>query len=340
MKKILIIAVSLVLIAITAMGVGSWQAMQKVHTLPTYSIKIIRDALENRNAETFYRLVDADKILAIAAEEIVTAKINDDVDAMVYSTLELSESYENLKRDFISSSKIALDNYFATGQIKISDDSTEMQKWLIKSGLSSCYIKNYSEPTVIDGVAHVKVYFHNDEMNFSFEVEISMERISENEWRIFAAKGFDGYYLGVKRGLQMKLDSLNAPIQSKIAETFDVKKFSTEITDGDEYGFSKNLKISLDADYFSDKPIEKIVGRVVIDGHDGNISNTPFSIEMTDEKNGLQTFEINKILNPFVKKDSDVMKHGLKKRELHIEITEIDYLDGTVLKEYDKLPEW
>ena len=96
MKKILIIAVPLVLIAITAMGVGSWQAMQKVHTLPTYSIKIIRDAVENRNAETFYRLVDADKILAIAAEEIVTAKINDGVDAMVYSTLELSESYENL----------------------------------------------------------------------------------------------------------------------------------------------------------------------------------------------------------------------------------------------------
>lgn len=339
MKKILIIAVPLILIAVTAMGVGSWQAMQKIHTLPAYSIKVIRESLENRNAEIFYKLVDIDKILALAADEIVTAKINDGVDAMTYSTLELAENYETLKQDFITASKIALDNYFATGQIKISDDATEMQKWLIKSGLSSCYIKNFSEPAVIDGAAHFKVYFHNDEMNFSFEVEITMDRISETEWRVIDAKGFDGYYLGVKRGLQMKLASLNAPIQSKIAETFDVKKFSTDITEGDEYGFSKNLKISLDADYFTDKPIEKIIGRVVIDGRDGNFSSTPFEIEMADTENGLQTFEINRVLNPFIKKDSDVMKHGLKKRELHIEITEIDYLDGTVLKEYDKLPE-
>lgn len=340
MKKILIIAVPIILIALTATCVGSWQAMQKVHTLPGHSIKIIRDALENRNAETFYRLVDADKILAIAAEEIVTAKINGEVDAMTYSTRELENNYENLKQDFISASKMALENYFSTGQIEIAADDSEIKNWLIKSGLSSCYIKNYSDPTVIDGLAHVKVYFHNSEMNFSFEVETMLERISESEWRIIDAKGFDGYYLGVKRGLQMKLASLNAPIQNKIAETFDVKKFSTEITEGDEYGFSKNLKISLDADYFSDKPIEKIVGRVIIDGRDGNVSTTPFEIEMIDAESGLQTFEINKILNPFVKKDSDVMKRGLKKRELHIEITEIDYLDGTILKEYDKLPQW
>lgn len=339
MKKILIIVVPIILIAITAMSVGSWQTMQKLHTLPAYSIKIIRDSVANRNAENFYRLVNTDKILRIAAEEIVTAKINDEVDALAYSTLELSENYETLNQDFISASKIALENYFSTGKLNLSDD-TEMQKWLKKSGIESCYIKSYSEPTVIDGVAHVKVYFHNDEMNFTFEVEISMERIKESEWQVIDAKGFDGYYLGVKRGLQMKLASLNAPIQSKIAETFDVKKFSTEMTEGDEYGFSKMLKISLDADYFSDKPVEKIIGRVVIDGRDGNISTTPFEIEMTDEKSGLQTFEINKILNPFVKKDSDVMKRGLKKRELHIEITEIDYADGTILKEYDKLPDW
>ena len=329
MKKILIIAVPLVLIALTAMGVGSWQAMQKINTLPAHSIKVIRESLENRNAEIFYRLVDTDKILALAADEIVTAKINDGVDAMTYSTLELAENYETQKQDFIFAAKTALENYFATGQIKISDDATEIQKWLIKSGVASCYIKNYSEPTVIDGLAHVKIYVHNNEMNFSFEVEISMERISEKEWRVVDAKGFDGYYLGVKRGLQMKLATLNAPIQDKIAETFDVKKFSTEMTEGDEYGFSKNLKISLDADYFSDKPIEKIIGRVIIDGRDGNISTTPFEIEMADAENGLQTFEINRVLN-----------RGLKKRELHIEITEIDYLDGTILKEYDKLPEW
>ena len=339
MKKILIIAVPLILIALTAMGVCTWQTMQKVQTLPVYSVKIIRETTETHDAETFYRLVDADKILEIAAEEIITAKINDELTSMIYSTLELSNTYENLREDFINSSKTALNEYISTGMVHFPEDSTEMQKWLKKTGVGSCYINNYSNPVVHDGVAVSTVNFHNTVMNFDFEIEFTMQRISETEWRIIDAKGFEGYYLGVKRGLQMKLASLNAPIQDKIAETLVIKNFSAEMTEGDEYGFSKNLKIALEADFLSDKPVEKIIGRVILDGRDDNKAVTPFEIEITDEESGLQTFEINKILNPFVKQDSDVMKRGLKKSNLHIEITEIDYLDGTILKEYDKLPE-
>lgn len=339
MRMLVIIVVPLVLVALVAMGVGSWQAMQKVQTLPTYSIKVIGDAAANHDAETFYKHVDADKILEVAAEEILTAKINDELNSTIYSTLELSNTYENLREDFINSAKLALNDYILTGKINLPADSTEMQTWLKKSGFESCYVKNYSTPTVSDGVANMKIYFHNAEMSFSFEVEVTLERIGENEWRVVDAKGFDGYYLGVKRGLQMKLASLNAPIQDKIAETFIVKKFRTEIGEGDEYGFSKTLKIFLDADFMSEKPVDRIRGKVIIDGRDGNKGVTPFAIEITDETSGLQTFEINKTLNPFVKQDSDAMKHGVRKSAIHIEITEIDYRDGTILKEYDKLPE-
>ena len=339
MKKILIIAVPLIIVAFTAMGVCSWQAMQKIQTLPVNSIKIIRETTETHDAQTFYKLVDADKILEIAAEEILTAKINDELDSTTYSTLEISNTYENLREDFINSTKTALNEYISTGMINFPEDLTEIQKFLKKSGVGSCYVNNYSNPVVHDGVATSTINFHNTVMNFDFEIEVTMQRISETEWRIIDAKGFEGYYLGIKRGLQMKLASLNAPIQDKIAETLIVKGFSAEMTEGDEYGFSKNLKISLEADFLSDKPVEKIIGRVIIDGRDGNKGITPFAIEITDEKDGVQTFEINKILNPFVKQDSDVMKRGLKKSSLHIEITEIDYLDGTILKEYDKLPE-
>ncbi|MBQ7704039.1 MAG: hypothetical protein IJT73_01215 [Selenomonadaceae bacterium] len=339
MKKILTIVVPLILVALVAMGVCSWQALQKVQTLPVNSLKTIREAAEIHDAETFYRMVDADKILEIAAEEILTAKINSEINSTTYSTLELSAEYENLREDFINSAKIALNEYLATGKVNFPADATEMQEWLKKSGVGTCSINNYSTPVVRDGVATAGVNFHNAAMNFDFEIEVTMQRINENEWRIIDARGFEGYFLGVKRGLQIKLNSLNAPIQDKIAETFAVKKFSTEITEGDEYGFSKTLKITLDADYFSEKPVERIVGRVLLDGRDGNTGITPFTIEVTDEENGLQTFEINKILNPFVKQDSDVMKRGLSKRAIHIEITEIDYLDGTILKEFERLPE-
>ena len=339
MKKILAIAVPLILIALVAMGVCSWQAMQKVQTLPAYSMKTIRETAVNHDAETFYRLVDTEKILKVAAEEIVTEKINDGLNSMVYSTLELSNTYENLRDDFLNAATPALKEYISTGKINFPEYPTEMQEWLQKSGVDSCIVNNYSNPIVNDGEAHATINFHNSAMDFDFEIEVVLQRINNTEWKIIDAKGFEGYYLGVNRALKIRLDSLNAPIKGKIAETFNVKKFSTEIAEGDEYGFSKTLKILLDADFYSDKPVEKIVGRVILEGRDGNSGITPFEINVIDAENGVQTFEIDKILNPFVKQDSDVMKHGFRKNALHIEVTEIDYLDGTTLKEFERLPE-
>ena len=340
MKKILMIAAPLVLIALTAMGVGSWQAMQKLQTLPVYSLKVIRESAENHDAETFYKLVDAEKILKIAAEEIVTAKINDGVNSMIYSTLELANTYENLREEFIEAATPALSEYVSTGKINFPEYPTEIQKWLKKSGVDTCTINNYSTPVISDGAAYATVNFHNGAMNFDFEVEVTMQKLNDTEWKIIDAKGFEGYYLGVKRALKIKLESLNTPVREKIAQTFDVKRYAAEIAEGDEYGFSKTLKISLETEFFTDKPIEKIIGRVILDGRDDNAGITPFEIEINNVENGLQTFEINKILNPFVKQDSDIMKHGFRKNTLHVEVTEIDYLDGTRLKQIDKLPDW
>ena len=66
---------------------------------------------------------------------------------------------------------------------------------------------------------------------------------------------------------------------------------------------------------------------------------TPFSVEVTNSKNGVQDFNIDKVLNPFVREDADVMRHGLRKSAIHIEITQIDFADGTTLKELDELAE-
>ncbi len=338
MKKTLMIAVPLVLIVLVAVGVGSYNAMQKVQTLPGNSIKIIREAVKNHDAENFNRLVDIDSILNTAAEELITEYINDNTNSLVYSTQEISNTYKNLRADFLDAAKIAVAHYIKSGHTNFPAD-TKLDEWLRKSGVDSCVIKNYSKPVIGDGVAKSNVNFYNEKLKFNFELEITMRRLNENEWQIVAAKGFDGYYNAVERALKIQLESLNIPIKDQIAETFAFKTFKAVVTEGDEYGFSKNLKLTLDADISSKKPLDKIIGRVIIDGRDGRAGITPFEIDMTDKLQGQQEIEINKILNPFVKQDSDVMRHGLKKSAIHIEVTEIVYLDGTRLKQIDELPE-
>ena len=117
-----------------------------------------------------------------------------------------------------------------------------------------------------------------------------------------------------------------------------MKGFNAKVTEGDEYGFSRTMKIAIKADLKPEKPVSKIIGRIIIVGRDGNEGITPFEIDVYQKPTGLQTFNVDKILNPFVRQDSDVMKHGLRKSDLHIEITEVVYTDGSSLKQFSDLP--
>ena len=138
--------------------------------------------------------------------------------------------------------------------------------------------------------------------------------------------------------LKRKLDSLNAPIVRQMDSIFKVKSFSVKNEGGDEYGFSQTLDIEIKASIQSDKPLAKIIGNVILHGKDDHESFTPFVID-TDAAQGLQTFHVTKTLNPFIRADVDAMKHGFRKNDLRIEVTEIIFADGTNLKELDSLPD-
>ena len=175
-------------------------------------------------------------------------------------------------------------------------------------------------------------------MKFNFELELELTE-ADNGWRITGAKGFEDYYSGYSRALRKRLDSLNTPIVHKINEIFMLKSFKIEDSDGDEYGFSQTLTIAIKADVKSDKPLAQVLGNITLNGKGSRESVTPFTIDMTGHEQGVQTFRVSKTLNPFKKTDADAMKHGFRKKDMRIEVTEIIFADGTNLKLLDELPD-
>ena len=122
-------------------------------------------------------------------------------------------------------------------------------------------------------------------------------------------------------------------------EIFKVKSFKVKNEGGDEYGFSQTLNVEIKADVQSDKPLAKIIGNIILVGKGDQESLAPFAIDMTEREQGVQTFNVTKTLNPFIRADVDAMKHGFRKKDIHIEVTEIIFADGTNLKQLDSLPE-
>ena len=338
LKKILIAAIAFVVI-LAAVGIGLFISYNQMQKLPANSFKTIRNAVAAHDAETFYKMVDVDAILNTAAEEILIEQLNQDTTN--YSMQQVANTYNNeLKPDFISVTKRAVDEYLTTGRVNLDAVAmTNTQRWLKRSAINSCEIVGISKPATMGQNGSALIMFRNSSLNFSFELELELERAEPDGWKVVNAKGFNDYNKSLKRALDKKLAALNAPIYSQLNEIVNVKELNATIGEGDEYGFSQTLRIAMRADVKSKKPLARIVGKIIIGNNDENANPAPFVLDMAYHPTGLQTFNIDKVLNPFVRADVDIMKHGFRRSAMRAEIDEVDFLDGTVLKVLDQLPD-
>ncbi len=327
---------------IVVIALGAFIGYSQVKKTPTNSLNMIRNTISGRNVEEFHRLVDVDKILDNAADEILLEKMDEDKTA--YSVQQVAEVYNNqIKPDFLNNTKKAIDEYILTGKVTLPNPvQTDAQRWLKHSDMKSCVIESMSKPIVTGDTATAVVYFRNPSLGFSFELTLDLERIKDKDkggWKVVGVKGFEDFNKALKRGLAKKLDSLNAPIRSQMDDIIQIKELNARIGEGDEYGFSQTLKIAMKAEVKSAKPLSKIIGKVLVDDGEERENSAPFTIDMAYHPQGLQTFNIDKVLNPFVRGDVNIMKHGMRRSQLIAEIDEIVFLDGSNIKALDKLPD-
>ena len=336
-KKILAL-IAVLLILTVFVGIGVFYNIQSLKGRNLTATAAARQAIQSHDLEAFKKVVDTDALIDQAAAEILSAQINATLAKTAYSMDELQRQYEQLKPNFISAANSALDEYITTGKITFPNKSTDIQKFFKVTGLANCEITSVTKPRLEGNEQTSTVIFYNPTMKFSFELDLDLTQDVDGNWRITGAKGFEDYYNGYRRSLRRKLDSINAPIIRQMDEIFKVKSFTAKATGGDEYGFSETLEIAIKADVKSDKRLNKIVGNIIL-GKGETESFSPFEIDMFQHPQGLQTFTVKKILNPFVRTDSNAMKHGLRKDEIHIEVTEVIFADGTNLKQLENLPD-
>lgn len=329
---------------IVVIALGAFIGYSQVKKTPTNSLNMIRNTISGRNVEEFHRLVDVDKILDNAADEILLEKMDEDKTA--YSVQQVAEVYNNqIKPDFLNNTKKAIDEYILTGKVTLPNPvQTDAQRWLKHSDMKSCVIESMSKPIVTGDTATAVVYFRNPSLGFSFELTLDLERIKDKDkdkggWKVVGVKGFEDFNKALKRGLAKKLDSLNAPIRSQMDEIIQIKELNARIGEGDEYGFSQTLKIAMKAEVKSAKPLSKIIGKILVDDGEERENSAPFTIDMAYHPQGLQTFNVDKVLNPFVRGDVNIMKHGMRRSQLIAEIDEIVFLDGSNIKALDRLPD-
>ena len=246
-KKFLAAFAVLLLLTI-GVGVGVYHNFQDLQARNFNAAVEAQKAIDEHDLETFNRYVDTNALIDRAASEILTAHINETLSPNDYSMDQLRMRYDSLKPEFVDAATQALAEYIIAGKVTFPADATETQKFLQKSGVTSCKVVSISKPRKDGNRQVVVVVLNNTAMKFSFDLELELTHDAEGNWRITDARGFEDYYYGWRRSLRRKLDSLNAPIANRMDEIFAVKSFKAKVAEGDEYGFSQTIDITITAE--------------------------------------------------------------------------------------------
>ena len=335
MRKLLIL-VPFVMVGLLAGTYGAYTFQQ---SSPAHSLKLIRMTIADHDWEGFRNYVNVDGIIESAAEDILTEKVEQDKEA--YSMQQMTENYEEkLKPEFVGAMGKAFADYVSKGRIKFPEDKelTDTERLIKRAQTGTIHISSISKPLISGDTATTSIEFYNPELKISFEMEAELERDGDL-WKIKSVTGWKECVKSVERAMTAKLNRLNSPIQQKLNEIMDIKVIQAEIVQGDEYGFSEIMRMNIKADIKSDKPLDKIYGRMKIDVPDGEELFTPFEVDMAFKPQGVQDIAVDKVLNPFVRSDVKIMRRGLRKSAISPQITGVLFRDGTKLELLTELPD-
>ena len=339
--KLLLLLIPFILVSTAAGIYGSYH--QHV-SRPAHSMKVIRAAIANHDWEAFQSYVDVEGIVSASADELLAERMGDDKSA--YSMNQLAEKYEQeVKPEFVGAVTQAFQDYVERGRIKYPEDAqlTDTQRMIKQAGINSIHIDTISKAATADGDTTVLIGFSNDseDMPYYFELMAHLESKGDGTWKITRLTGLKDFQDAVKRARRTKLDRLNAPVREKMEDIINIKNIRVEIGQRDEYGFSENLHMMVQANIQSDKPLATISGRILVDSPEegGEGQYVPFELDMEKKPMGLQTFAVDKVLNPFVKADVLIMRQGLKRDTLHPEVTGVTFQDGSRLELKTALPD-
>ena len=340
--KLLLLLIPFILVATAAGIYGSYR--QQVNR-PSHSLKVIRAAIANHDWETFQKYVDVENIISASADELLAERMEQDKSA--YSMNQLAETYEQqIKPEFQQTVLQAFQDYIERGRIRYPEGAqlTDTQRMIKQAGINSIHLDIISKAAISGGEATVLLDFSNDseDLAYHFELMAHLKDQGDGTWKITGITGLKDFLDEVKRARKAKLDRLNSPIRDKLEDIMNIKSIRADIVQGDEYGFSELLRMQVRADIQSEKPLAKISGRIRIDPPDDEDETelyAPFELDMAFKPLGVQTFPVDKVLNPFVKADVKIMRQGLRRDSLHPEVTGVVFQDGTKLELMTALPD-
>lgn len=333
-KVFIVIGIIVALIAATA---GGYMYYKRT---PTYTFNLIKESVEKHDYDTFSRHVDTENIISCAYDDLMASAMdNDDADESIKG---FAEGFiKMMKPGIVGALDDSVKQFVKTGD----NDSESVQKEKTdkldsKQAADSLKKKTNFDNVTFKGIGDLRkegdfsvvgVIFSDKKLGKDFTIELKMLQLDDGTWKILQISNMKEYLKAIEDAKKAKLAEINKPLQSEIDSRISLQPPTARIVNKDAWGFSQAIQLSIPATINSDKQIVHIAGTVKVTTKEGNSFAAPYEKDLSS-MNGNTTIGIQYDLNPFISRESKMIKEGINGYSFEVTVSKLVYADNSSIE--------
>ena len=324
--------IAAIVIALVLIGGGVGGYVYYTHT-PTYTLSLIKDAIDNHNWEEFSRHVDVENMVSKAFDDFMTVDTSKNDEKNLGSDLAvgvMNMMKPALVAKIVDEAKQAV-KVGKTSNSEKSDNNVEFDKDIFKK----LNFDNIPYVHKSGNMATIGLSEHDNDLERNFTLEFTARQLDDGTWQVLEIANLKEYIAEVKKAQEEKLAKINEPIIKKMNSIVVFGKVVAEMK-SDSWGISKVLKFTVPVTVKSDKTVDKIEGKINIKTDAGKTFDIPFEMNL-DMANGNKTTSIGKELNPFIPNEDNLSKVNFATSTITLTTEKMTFADATVLEKQKSL---
>ena len=312
---------------------------------PTYSLNLIRTAVEKHDSVKFEEHVDLNQLYGRAVDDLISANGADASNPLVAGMMQM------FKQVAVPALSDATKRYVETGNFEKKEVPKNNQKidpnevadsMKDKTGVDTIEFKGVGNTKKDGKIAVVDIKVYDKQVKKDFIIQVKMRELDNGSWKVVEISNLKEYVQEHDKAVAEKLTELNKPVAEKIASVLELKDTpkASVISDGNPFFASYTLKFDYPILLKTITPITEYTIEVKLIDQSNNIlwSGTGnVSGNFVGENKSFSMWNTWK-LNQFIEKEANIIKQGVGDKKVVTKITRVKLSDGTEYKYLVKLP--
>ena len=312
---------------------------------PTYSLGLIRDAVQKHDVAAFEKHVDMDTLYNKVFDDAVIAMGK--IEGEDFSSNPLAAGFIQMMKPAAVAALKDKTIEAVKGNSPIEENSKQQNNAdhfttgiKEKSGLNDSDFRGASVLSKEGNEAVVAVTIHNKQLDKDLDLNIKMTKLDDSTWKVKEITNMVDFIVEVDKAEKAKLAELNKPIAEKIQNSVSVSRSALRLNnDGNPYFASYWLEMRAVMKNISSQDITSITVKYTLLDQNNAVRKEEIG---TYNQNAWQPGkEIgcgrNVELNPFINTDNAI-KQNMGNYKLHVEVVSVKFADNSTLALLKELP--